>query len=154
MAKKTITKPPSRAKYEAKNPVVSTRVSAEFKERLHAYLRQSGKSFAEWLREQFEGSEQQEKAKETIEAYLRGYQQGLKDGAALAAEYGATFLSEDGREMFQEILGGYLEAAEKEEASEEDVREILYFSVMPHLDEIAEKKRKELLRAGERKEDS
>ncbi len=75
--------PPSRVRYEQRNPTVSVRVSSEIYERLTILREKSGKSLGDILREAVDVQ-----APSTEGAYNRGYYRGRADAEKL---YGVNY---------------------------------------------------------------
>ena len=78
--------PPSRKRYEERNPTVSARVSRELKEQLQETMEKTGKSFADVLKEGLRVQEPSAK-----EAYDRGYKAGHKAGKISGVAEGKKF---------------------------------------------------------------
>jgi len=86
-------KSPSRRRYEEQNPVVSARVPREYKNRLAQLLEAAGKSYSQWLKEAID--DERPHRREVKLARLRGYEEGVDDGAALGFDMALAFCDLD-----------------------------------------------------------
>ena len=68
-------KPPSKVRYDAKNPVMSFRLSHELKERLDQYVKGKGLSYADYIKETLDVREERDQS-----AWQEGYDEGYEYG--------------------------------------------------------------------------
>ena len=68
-------KSPSKVRYDAKNPVMSFRLSLELKERLDQYIKGKGISYADYIKETLDAREERDQS-----TWQEGYHEGYEHG--------------------------------------------------------------------------
>lgn len=112
-------KPPSRIRYEQRNPTISCRVPAEFKEELNAHLQMTGQSLSGWIQDAFEGRE--DTVKEAERAYWRGWEKGADQAISNVSIALRIGVSGEEEQLVQAVLDASERSFEAEDQAEADV---------------------------------
>lgn len=112
-------KPPSRIRYEQRNPTISCRVPVEFKRDLSQQLRKTGQSFSRWIQASFRGDDPA--VAETERAYWRGWEKGADQAISDVSLIMTVSGSDEGARLLDAVMEACERSYEAEDQAEMDL---------------------------------